>query len=103
VLIVEDEPTVRDVWQRSLSALGYETIAVEDAQQALPLLSSAPFVAICDVHLPGASGLWLIEQIRTASPIPQSSWRLRTSRSPPFRVCEQTSSRIWSSPFVLMN
>jgi len=68
VLIVEDEPAIRDLWQRSLSAVGYQVTAVEDAQHALLALALFPYVALCDVHLPGSNGLWLADQIRIVSP-----------------------------------
>jgi CheY-like chemotaxis protein len=68
VLVVEDDPALRELWRSSLSALGYDVTAVEDALRALPVLARSPYVAVCDVHLPGASGLWLADEIRTASP-----------------------------------
>ena len=33
----------------------------------MPFLTHDLYVAICDVHRSGASGLWLIDQIRTTS------------------------------------
>jgi CheY-like chemotaxis protein len=68
VLVVEDDEGVRELWTTALTALSYNVRAAADAVTALPLLEDAPHVAVCDVHLPGPSGLWLIEQIRTLSP-----------------------------------
>ena len=48
VLIVEDEPTIRDVWTRSMTTLGYEVITAEDANEAMRLLDRTPLVTVCD-------------------------------------------------------
>ncbi len=56
VLIVEDEPTVRDLLRETLSH-DYECSAVGTAEEGLELLVSGGFdVAITDVKLPGMSG-----------------------------------------------
>jgi response regulator NasT len=68
VLVVEDESEVRRVWRESLIAVGYQVFSAEDAHQAVVALEQRPNVALCDVHLPGPSGLWLADQIRTISP-----------------------------------
>src|SRR5436190_24085845 len=68
VLVVEDESVVRDLWRSSLVKLGYDVVTAETAHEAVRMLNQQPDVALCDVHLPGASGLWLADQIRTLSP-----------------------------------
>jgi DNA-binding NtrC family response regulator len=68
VLIVEDDEGMRDVLTRGVSMFGYKPLIADDAETALGLLSNQPLVAIVDVHLPGANGLWLGDQIRAASP-----------------------------------
>lgn len=83
VLIVEDEEGVRSVWERAVTALGYEAIAVADAEAAMEMLSPPPNVAILDVHLPGASGLWLSEEIRRISPTTAIVFATGDSRIPP--------------------
>lgn len=83
VLIVEDEEGVRSVWERAVTALGYEAIVVADAEAAMQNLSPPPNVAILDVHLPGASGLWLSEEIRKVSPTTAIVFATGDSRIPP--------------------
>ena len=68
VLIVDDEAGVRELWERAVAALGYHTILAADAETAMRLLPQEPHVALVDVRLPGASGLWLADHIRIASP-----------------------------------
>lgn len=68
ILMVEDDDSLRELWTRVVTRLGYDVIVAQDAESALPLLAHRPDAALCDVHLPGASGLWLADQIRQQSP-----------------------------------
>ena len=69
VLIVDDESSIVDVWTRILFVAGYDVVCAADAKEALRVLDAARVtVAICDVHLPGASGLWLADMIRQQYP-----------------------------------
>lgn len=65
VLVVEDEPSVRDIVVRNLRRLGYEVGAVGDAEAALHTLASVPFdVVVADIGLPGAmNGLDLARRV----------------------------------------
>lgn len=66
--MVEDDHSLRALWTRAIKRLGYDLLIAPDAESAVPLLEHRPDVALCDVHLPGASGLWLAERIRELSP-----------------------------------
>jgi len=66
--VIEDDAALRELWRSTLDEWGYDVASVEDALRAMPHLVRAPYVAVCDVHLPGASGLWLADQIRSVSP-----------------------------------
>jgi len=69
VLIVDDEPDVRRLMRRMLEKSGCEIQEAATAEQALDQVEAdPPAVAFCDVHMPGANGLWLCDQIRNASP-----------------------------------
>ncbi len=59
VLIVEDEPTLREIATEVLAHLGYRVTAVASAEEALALpldAESAPQVLFSDVMLPGMRG-----------------------------------------------
>src|SRR5262245_15559297 len=66
VLIVEDEPLVRETGRRFLQANGYECIEAESVDRAVELLRrTAIHAAILDVRLPGhKSGLDLLSSFR---------------------------------------
>jgi len=71
VLLVEDEAPLRDLLARRLGRLGYDVEAVGSAEEALagPLDCD---VAVCDLALPGLSGLELIGRLRAARPDAQA-------------------------------
>jgi CheY-like chemotaxis protein len=70
VLIVDDEPRVRELMLRQLEHTGHELFDAEDAQAALDLMARTPCdVIFCDIQMPGNDGLWLTAQLRRAYPL----------------------------------
>jgi putative two-component system response regulator len=69
VLIVDDEPAMRDLMVRWAASLGLESRTAADADQALEALRvEACDLAVIDVMMPGHSGLWLANELRRAHP-----------------------------------
>jgi len=69
VLIVDDEPAVRDLMARWVASLGLESRMAADAEQALEALRTEPCdLAVIDVMMPGHSGLWLASELRRTHP-----------------------------------
>ncbi|HEX7086517.1 MAG TPA: response regulator [Vicinamibacterales bacterium] len=69
VLIVDDEPSVRDVLSRTLSMAEYVVEATGDARSALDRLRLADFdLLIADLRMPGMDGLALIREARRLQP-----------------------------------
>jgi two-component system alkaline phosphatase synthesis response regulator PhoP len=67
ILIVEDDPAVRDVVDHALSREGMATLAVEDGEAALERLrqEAEPFdLVVLDVLLPGMDGISVCREIR---------------------------------------
>src|SRR5580692_1279784 len=71
VLVVDDEPIVRDVIVRYLRRDGFETLEAGDGDRARELIESgAPGLVVLDVMLPGIDGLELCRWIRSRSDLP---------------------------------
>jgi putative two-component system response regulator len=64
ILIVDDDPQLRRVLGRSLEAAGYGCTLAADADEAQARLAESSFaLLICDVNLPGQSGLELARHV----------------------------------------
>jgi DNA-binding response OmpR family regulator len=71
VLVVDDEPSVRDVVVRYLRQEGYETLEAGDGDAARELLEQqTPSLIVLDLMLPGMDGLSLCRWIRERSDLP---------------------------------
>src|SRR5207248_10517578 len=71
VLVVEDEPVVRDVVVRYLSQAGYRTLEAADGAEAERILGAeSPSLVILDVMLPEIDGLDVCRWIRARSGVP---------------------------------
>lgn len=65
VLIVDDEPDVREVLEEYFSAQGYHTWGAETASVARQFAAQHPVdVALVDIHMPGEDGLSLARHFR---------------------------------------
>ena len=72
ILIVEDDPAVRDIVKIALEREGMTVEAVSDGETALESFRSTSPVdlAILDIMLPGIDGITLCQEIRRSSDIP---------------------------------
>ena len=71
VLVVDDEPIVREVVVRYLSREGHRTIEAADGTAARAAIEkSHPDLVVLDVMLPGRDGLDLCRWIRSTSELP---------------------------------
>src|SRR5688572_10138709 len=65
VLVVDDDPLVRDVLGQILRRQGHTVFEVPDADAALEQLATHRIaVALIDRYMPERDGLWLIEKMR---------------------------------------
>src|SRR5580765_6952986 len=71
VLVVDDEPIVRDVVVRYLRRDGFETLEAADGDAARALIERAsPQLVVLDLMLPGTDGLALCRWIRERGNLP---------------------------------
>jgi DNA-binding response OmpR family regulator len=71
ILVVDDEPVVRDVVVRYLRRDGFTTLEASDGDEARTLIEAEePALVVLDVMLPGTDGLELCRWIRARSALP---------------------------------
>jgi DNA-binding response OmpR family regulator len=71
VLVVDDEPTVRDVVQRYLEREGFRVQVAADGPGALAAFETQrPDLIVLDIMLPGIDGLEICRRVRAAGPTP---------------------------------
>jgi CheY-like chemotaxis protein len=65
VLIVEDDPSTRDLYRQALAAAGYSVTAVSDGLDALRKIETdTPDVVVLDLILPRVAGLDVYYEMR---------------------------------------
>jgi DNA-binding NtrC family response regulator len=69
VLVVDDEELYRRALERILARCGYTVATARDATEGLQLVATeSADLVLCDVRMPGISGLELVRQVREIDP-----------------------------------
>ena len=70
VLIVDDEPDIRELLEITLGRMGLETVSAADLAEAYALLNDAHPLQLCltDMRLPDGNGIELVEHIQREHP-----------------------------------
>jgi signal transduction histidine kinase len=95
VLVVEDEPVIRDLIVEILQDLGYRALEAVDGPTGLRILQSRERIdlLVTDVGLPGLNGRQLADHARQSRPGLKVSSSLGTPRTRPWRTA--SSNRAW--------
>lgn len=64
VLIIDDEPQIRQLLARILGLEGYEVLQAGDCKAAVKQMEYSPNVVLCDVFLPDGNGVDFIKTIK---------------------------------------
>src|SRR4029077_11852679 len=65
ILVVDDEPAMRDLLDEALTAFGYRVLVASSAEEALDLaLATPPDLVLSDVHMSGLSGVELCARLK---------------------------------------
>jgi DNA-binding NtrC family response regulator len=69
ILIVDDEPIVRESIRDWLKDAGYQVCTAESGEEALKLMESQDFsILVLDVRLPGKTGIQILKEIKALKP-----------------------------------
>jgi excisionase family DNA binding protein len=69
ILVVDDDPAIRELLAKALTAAGYRVDLAADGPVALARLAESAYdLLITDLKMPGQDGLSLIREARTTSP-----------------------------------
>src|SRR5687768_4286759 len=80
-LIVEDEPSIREIVRLHLSLAGFETSEIADGHAALDRLRTDRFdLVVLDVMLPGVDGVTLCRALRSGGPNERAGVLMLTAR-----------------------
>lgn len=66
ILLVEDDPFIKDIYETALEQAGYEVEMAEDGEQALQLVKEKPDLVLLDIVLPDISGWEVLKEIKSA-------------------------------------
>lgn len=71
ILIVDDDPHIRQLLVFALGKAGFETIEASDGEAALALATErAPDLVVLDINMPRMDGLEVCRRLRAESPVP---------------------------------
>jgi DNA-binding response OmpR family regulator len=66
ILIIEDDKLTLNLLQYCIEKLGHKAFLAEDGEEAIKRISEEDFdLLICDIMMPGISGLSLVSVLRT--------------------------------------
>jgi two-component system OmpR family response regulator len=65
VLIIDDEPSVRDMYSQALTSAGFGVLTAVDGVSGISeAISHRPDLILLDVHLPGMDGFEMLKTLR---------------------------------------
>jgi len=71
LLVIDDEPSVREVTRRTLEAAGHSVVTAENGEVGYEAFTAQPFdLVITDVLMPVREGVETVRAIRSISAVP---------------------------------
>ena len=69
ILLVDDEPDIRDVLSLSLADMGYQVYEAENGDEALRIFRDVqPSMVMTDIKMPGMDGIELLKKVKHENP-----------------------------------
>lgn len=70
VLVVDDEPKIRQILTSYLRQDGFDVMEANDGESAIQLMGASPDIVVLDISLPGIDGIEVLRRLRAMSDIP---------------------------------
>jgi two-component system KDP operon response regulator KdpE len=100
ILVIEDEPAIRNVLRVLLEAEGYRFIEADTAMRAeIEARSHKPDLLLVDLGLPDGDGLKVIRRVRSWSPVPVIVLSARTMEEQKIAALDAGADDYITKPF----
>ena len=100
ILIIEDEPAIRNVLRVLLEAEGYRVVEADTAMRAeIEARSHKPDLLLVDLGLPDGDGLKVIRKVRAWSPVPVIVLSARTMEEQKIAALDAGADDYVTKPF----
>jgi len=100
ILVVDDDPAIRESMARELRASGYTVIPASDGQEgARAFASHAPDLVLTDLSMPRSDGFELISAIRPAAQTPIIVLSVRGNDADKIRALDLGADDFVTKPF----
>ena len=100
VLLVDDDPAIRDSLSKELRAAGYTTVTATNGAEGLTAVQShAPDVILTDLAMPRSDGFELISALRASSAVPIVVLSVRGGDADKVRALDLGADDFVTKPF----
>ena len=100
ILVIEDEPAIRNVLRVLLEAEGYRVVEADTAMRAeIEARSHKPDLLLVDLGLPDGDGLKVIRRVRAWSPVPVIVLSARTMEDQKIAALDAGADDYVTKPF----
>jgi len=100
VLLVDDDPAIRDSLSKELRAAGYTTVTATNGAEGLAAVQShAPDVILTDLAMPRSDGFELISALRASSSVPIVVLSVRGGDADKVRALDLGADDFVTKPF----
>jgi two-component system KDP operon response regulator KdpE len=102
LLVIDDDPAIRELLARELSLAGYETVTAADGVQGAELFEHhRPDLVITDLAMPRADGLAVIAAVRRTDATPILVLSVRSEEEDKVRALDLGADDFVTKPFSL--
>ena len=103
ILVVDDDPAIRESLSRELRAAGYSTLAASDGAEGLRAVQTqAPDLVLTDLAMPRSDGFELIAAVRASSRVPMIVLSVRGADSDKVRALDLGADDFVTKPFSVV-